>query len=73
MSRRRTESEPTLSIHSGSYTRERVRKSDLAYEKGKDKLAHWIGAWGQDEVSRTLSRENVLFSAHHNFLCFLNV
>ena len=51
MSRRRSASEPSLPVNCSSYSRERIRRSDLAYEKGKDKLAHWIGAWGQDEVS----------------------
>ena len=54
MSHRRSVSEPSLSVHCSSYSRERTRRSDLAYEKGKDKLAHWIGACGQDEVSREL-------------------
>ena len=62
MSRGRSLSEPSLSVvHCSSYSRERVRRSDLAYEKGKDKLAHWIGAWGQDEVSGGIFP----FNAHH--------
>ena len=46
-SRQRSISEPLLS---GNFTRDRLRKTDLAYERGKDKLAHWIGAWGYEEV-----------------------
>ena len=51
MSRIRSVSEPSLQVLSGNYTRERARKTDLDYERGKDKLAHWIGAWSYEEVS----------------------
>ena len=50
MSRGRSVSEPSLQFISSNFTRERARKTDLAYEQGKDKLAHWIGAWGHEEV-----------------------
>lgn len=63
MSRGRSVSEPSLPVRCSNYTRERLRKSDVAYEKGKDKLAHWIGAWGQQEVSSDLAV--FLFSAQH--------
>lgn len=43
-------SEPSLQVVSGNFTRERARKTDLNFELGKDKLAHWIGAWKYDEV-----------------------
>lgn len=49
-SRGRSVSEPSLKVYCGNYLRDRSRKTDLDYEKGKDKIAHWIGSWGYEEV-----------------------
>lgn len=46
----RSVSEPALRVSCGSYSRERTRLTDLAYERGKDNVAHWIGAWSFEEV-----------------------
>ena len=46
----RSVSEPALRVSCGSYSRERSRLTDLAYERGKDNVAHWIGAWSFEEV-----------------------
>lgn len=49
-SRERSASESSLQVASGNFTRERLRNTDIEYERGKDKLAHWMGAWGHEEV-----------------------
>ena len=46
----RSVSEPALRVSCGGYSRERTRLTDLAYERGKDNVAHWIGAWSFEEV-----------------------
>lgn len=53
--RERSVSEPSLQVFSSNFTRDRTRQTDLHYELGKDRLAHWIGAWGYEEVSFDLS------------------
>lgn len=54
-SRERSVSEPSLKVYCGNYLRDRRRETDLDYEKGRDKLAHWIGSWGYEEVRDELS------------------
>ena len=51
VSRERSVSEPSLQVLSSNFTRDRLRKTDLEYERGKDKLAHWMGSWGHAEVA----------------------
>ena len=46
----RSVSEPALRVSCSGYSRERTRLTDLAYERGKDNVAHWIGAWNFEEV-----------------------
>ena len=48
--RSRSFSAPALRINSGSYTRARSRQTAVDYEQGKDRIAHWIGAWSSEEV-----------------------
>lgn len=50
-SRSRSVSEPSLQVSCGSLLGDRRRASNLVYEKGRDKIAHWIGSWGYEEVS----------------------
>lgn len=71
--RDRSTSEPSSLVFSSNYTRERTRKTDIDYERGKDKLAHWIGAWGQDEVARAAMRLPSLHCALDAGLCFTPV
>jgi len=52
--RGRSVSAPALRVSCSSYSRERSRVTDLAYERGKDNLAHWISAWSFDEVCAVL-------------------
>ena len=51
----RSVSEPALRVSCGGYSRERTRLTDLAYERGKDNVAHWIGAWSFEEVGNPFS------------------
>ena len=54
--RERSLSEPSRNVYCGNYFRDRSRKTDLDYERGKDRLAHWIGSWGYEEVRDTSFR-----------------
>ena len=49
-SRSRSVSAPALRVNCGSYSRGRSRESEVDYEKGKDRVSHWIGAWSFQEV-----------------------
>lgn len=75
--RERSASEPSLQVVSGNFTRERARKTDLDFERDKDKLAHWIGAWKYDEVRVCLFVILfclffvLLFVLFVSFVCFL--
>ena len=66
--RGRSLSEPSLQVYCGNFVRDRARKSDLDYERGKDKLAHWLGAWGYEEV-RIVQLECTILKALHIDLC----
>jgi len=75
----RSVSEPSLQLYSSNFTRDRSRVTDLKYERGKDKLAHWIGAWGYEEVkSKSTFSFCELSTAHHvcklsyRFVCCSN-
>ena len=48
--RSRSLSAPALRLNSGSYSRARSRQTAVDYEQGKDRIAHWIGAWSSEEV-----------------------
>lgn len=51
LSRARSVSEPSLQVSCGNFLGDRSRRSNLVYEKGRDKIAHWIGSWGYEEVN----------------------
>lgn len=55
VSRSRSVSEPSLQVSCSNVQGDRSRKSNLGYEKGRDKIAHWIGSWDYEEVSERLS------------------
>ena len=60
----RSRSAPALRINSGSYSRARSRQTAVDYEQGKDRIAHWIGAWSCEEVYRKKGPLRFLFNAY---------
>ena len=51
LERSRSASEPSLQVSCSNFLGDRRRKSNLGYEKGRDKVAHWLGSWSYEEVS----------------------
>ena len=48
--RGRSVSAPALRLSCANVSRERLRESDVDYERGRDHLAHWLSRWSSDEV-----------------------
>ena len=62
--RLRNFSEPSCKVmYCSNHFSDRSRKTDLDYERGKDKLAHWIGFRSYEEVNSHLPPKIPL----HNF------